>query len=64
MIDKIKQFFKNKQVKAVCMVLFCVATAGLVIGGLTTEALSGLVVAVVAIIAAVSALIAYIGGLM
>jgi len=64
MIEKIKAFFQNKMVKAVCMALFCLSTAGLIIGGLTAEAVSGIVVAVVAIIAAVSALIAYIGGLM
>ena len=63
MIEKIKAFFANKTVRAVCITLFVVSAAGLIIGGLTAEALSGLVVAVVAIIAAISALIIYIGKL-
>lgn len=63
MIEKIKAFFASKSVKTVCITLFVLSVAGLVIGGLTAEALSGLIVAIVAIIAAVSALIAYIGKL-
>ena len=63
MIEKIVAFFKSKTVRTVCIVLFVVSVAGLIVGGLTTQALSGLIVAVAAIVAAIAALIAYIGKL-
>jgi len=63
-MDKIKAFFAKKETKIVCITLFCISCAGLIIGGLSTESINGLVVAVAGIATAVSALIVFIGSLL
>lgn len=57
MIDKIIAFCKNKKVKIVTLTIFAVASAILIIGGLTSTNLAGLVEAVVGVLSAIATLI-------
>jgi hypothetical protein len=61
-MDKLKAFFQNKVTKIVLMSICAVSAGGLILGGITTESINGLIVAVGVVISAVSALIAYIAG--
>ena len=53
-------FFKNKTVKLVCWVLLAVSIIGLILGGVTKEAIDGFTVLVCAMVSAISAVIIYI----
>jgi hypothetical protein len=59
-MDKLKAFFQNKTTKIVLMSICAVSAGGLIVGGMTTESINGLIVAVGVVISAISALIAYI----
>lgn len=61
-MDKIKAFFENKVVKAICWVVLAVVSAGLIIGGATNVEIGEGVELVSGIITAVSALIIFIAG--
>lgn len=61
-MDKIKAFFENKVVKAVCWVLLAVVSAGLIIGGTSVADIGKGVELVAGIITAISALIIFIAG--
>ncbi len=61
-MDKIKAFFENKVVKAICWVVLAVVSAGLIIGGATTVEIGEGIELVGGIITAVSALIIFIAG--
>ena len=62
-MDKIKAFFKNKAVRITCSCAVVLGTVGLVVGGVSKEAIDGIVVAAVAAVAAVGAVITIISNL-
>ncbi len=59
-MDKIKAFFAQPVVRLVCVVLFVLSVGGLIIGGITQETLSGLLVAVAAGIAGIAGFLALV----
>ncbi len=62
-MDKIKAFFAKPIVRLVCVVMNVLSIGGLIIGGITQEALSGLQVAVVAGIGGIAGFIALVASL-
>ena len=59
-MDFIKEFFQKPVVRLVCLLMFIIGIVGLVIGGITQETLSGVLVAVVAGIAAIGGIISLV----
>lgn len=59
-MDKIKEFFQNKIVKAIAWILLFICAAVLIIGGVKVESISAGIALTAGIITAVSALIAFI----
>lgn len=59
-MDKIKAFFAQPIVRLVCLLMFIVGIVGLVIGGITQETLSGVLVAVMAGVAAIGGIISLV----
>lgn len=62
-MEKIKAFFANKITKVVELVVLALVSAGLIIGGVETEAVSKVPGVVGGIITAIAALAAFISGL-
>ena len=61
-MDKIKAFFQSKVTKIVSWVVLIVAAVFLIIGGATTETISGGIALAAGVVSAVAALIAFISG--
>ena len=61
-MDKIKAFFENKVVKAICWVVLAVVSAGLIIGGATTVEIGEGVELVSGVLSAIALLITFIAG--
>lgn len=59
-MDKIKAFFEKKVVKIVEAVVIAVASAGLIIGGITVETVAKIPAVTGGIIVAIEALITFI----
>lgn len=62
MLEKIKAFFQNKTVKIVEGVIIALASAGLILGGITIESIGKIPVVALGVITAIEALISLIQG--
>lgn len=62
-MDKILKFFQNKVVMIVEAVLLIASSAGLIIGGVSVESITGLVKLVLAAIAAIDGVITAVAAL-
>lgn len=63
MIDKIKNFCKNKIVRLIAIIMFAVSVVVLVLGGITEAELTATIKAILVVLAAIGGFIGIIGAL-
>lgn len=63
MIDKIKNFCKNKIVRLIAIIMFAVSVVVLVLGGITEAELTSTIKAILVVLAAIGGFIVIIGAL-